>query len=246
MPQSDTSIVVIDTYSGHARDSRNWVLGRFIRDYNDRLDADVRDEEPHVPRDVEHADGHVAGAKDGTELRENAKRQPFHGLCVGVYEVDTDPPAEHGVPTLDWVWYSGLVVMAIQLGIAAVPWAVNGRWNVFLVTAAGNLMAVVGGSLSQWRSEKWACPKEGGGNVAITEGNGSRSAVVILGKRGVGLKFEVLARGTRLAPASPHTQMFTLMLALLWIVLLITVAGMKENRWCMSLFPSWSFFDSPC
>ena len=157
------------------------------------------------------------------------------GPRVTVFEVEDNPPTEHGVPTLDWVWYSGFAVIVIQLGIAAVPWGVNGQWNTFLVTAAGNLFALIGGSLPQWRSEKWACPKKGGDITTITEGNGSRSAIVILRKKGVDLKFEVLARGTRLAPATLLTRIVTSVLAVLWILLLITVAGIKQNTWCKFL-----------
>ncbi|AEO68450.1 uncharacterized protein THITE_14002, partial [Thermothielavioides terrestris NRRL 8126] len=229
MPESETSFVVIDTNSGHSRVARNWVLGRLLRDFNDRLDEEMKDEQEHIS-----SDSHDKERRAPPELGKGtgeANQKHFEALRVTVFEVDDNPPAPHGVPTLDWVWYSGIVVMVLQLAVAAVPWAVNGAWNIFMVTAAGNLLASVGGSLPQWRREKWACPKAGGDTAAITEGNGSRSAMVILGKKGLGLKLEVLARGTRMAPATRLTRVASTVLATLWVLFLITVAGIKEHTW---------------
>jgi hypothetical protein len=226
MPESETAITVIDNNSGHSRDTRNWVLGRLLRDFNDRIDEEMKYEQPHISSDQKRAST-ADGSGNG-----NGKQKPFEGLRVTVFEVKDEASLEHGVPTRDWVWYSGFAVIVIQLGIAIIPWGVNGQWNIFLVTAAGNLFALIGGSLPQWRREKWACPKRGGDTTTITEGNGSRSAIVILGKKGVGLKFEVLARSTRMAPATLLTRVATPVLAVLWILLLITVAGIKQDTYC--------------
>lgn len=65
-----------------------------------------------------------------------------------------------------------------------------------MVTVIGNFLALVGSSLPQWNTEKWSCPKEGGATVTITQGNGSRNAITILGKPKIGLDLEILARGT--------------------------------------------------
>lgn len=233
MPESETSFTVIDTNSGHYRVTRNWVMGRLLRDFNDRLDEGMKDEQAHISSDS-------AGKETGAPLQHEkgtgqASGKHFEALRVTVFEVDDNPPAAHGVPTLDWVWYSGIVVMVVQLAVAAIPWAVNGAWDILMVTAAGNLLALVGGSLPQWRLEKWACPKAGGDTTIVTEGNGSRSAMVILGNKGSGLKFEVLARGTRMAPATRLTRVASTVLATLWVLFLITVAGIKEHTWCRSI-----------
>lgn len=251
MPESEQSLTVIDTNSGHGRETRNWVLGRFLRDFNDRLDEEMKDEQPHISSDAsdkEKQESADDGKGDGIgKGKRKAKGQPFEGLRVTVFEVEDMPPTDHGVPTLDWVWYSGFVVIFVQLGIAAVPWGVNGQWDTFLVTAAGNLFALISSSLPQWRKEKWACPRNGGDTATITEGNGSRSAIVIRGKKGVGLKFEVLARGSRVARATLLTRIATPILGVLWILLLITVAGMKQNTWCklcsLKIFSSLSKFN---
>ncbi|OJD33068.1 uncharacterized protein BKCO1_3300061 [Diplodia corticola] len=229
MPESGSTLLVIDPNSGHSRQTKNWILDRLWRDFNDRLDDTMRDELPHIPPgdgDNEQQEPARRGNGDG-----QGQKRPFEGLRVTVFEFEDKPPNEHGVPALDLVWFMGILVIAVQLGIAAIPWGVNGQWDTFLVTAAGNLFAGMSGSLPQWRREKWACPKKGGQTVAITEGNGSRSVIVILGKRGVGLDLEILARGTRTVPASPFTRITNTILAVFWILLLITVAAMKQSTW---------------
>jgi hypothetical protein len=157
-------------------------------------------------------------------------------------------PSNHGIrrgsrPSMP-AWYSHArprVVLRlhchfIQLAIAMLPWVLNANWGIFLVTAAGNILALVGSSLPQWRAEKWACPKTGGGTVIITQGNGSRHAVVILGRwrENIGLDLEVRGRDMRAVRASRVTRVASAVLALFWIVLLIAVAGLRENTWCMS------------
>ena len=213
--------MVIDPQSGHCRQTTNWILGRLWRDFNDRIDDEMKKEQAHIP---------PGDVNDGQQQK---GKSPFEGLRVTVFEVLDN--AQHGVPTLDWAWFLGITVILVQLGIAAIPWAINDQWDTFMVTAAGNLFAVISGSLPQWRREKWACPKRGGQTVAITEGNGSRSVIVIQGKPGVGLDLEILARGTRTAPASRFTRLANTVLAVLWILLLITVAAMKQHTWCKYL-----------
>lgn len=236
MPESDSTLLVVEPNSGHRRQTRNWILGRLWRDYHYRLDGQLKHETPH---DASKHDGHdekqgppPAGAenerKDG-----QVQKPPFEALRVTVFELEDEGGLrEQGLPVLDLVWFMGLFVIALQLGIAAIPWGTNGQWDTFLITAAGNLFAVISGSLSQWRREKWACPKNGGQTVAITEGNGSRSVIVILKKPGVGLDLEILAQGTRTSPALPLTRFANSVLALLWIVLLITVEAISQNTWC--------------
>lgn len=225
MPDTDVTVTVIDTESGHHRESKTWILGRFLRDFNYQLNNEMKDEQSHIPSDF----------KDEPIPTGNGKGRPWAGLQITVFEVADNPSPAHGIPELDWVWYSGFFVILVQLVIAIIPWIIIGQWPVFLVTGAGNILAITSASLPQWGREKWACPKSGGSTVTITEGNGSRSAIVILRKKDVGLKLEVLARGTRVAPASLFTRIATAVLAMLWILLLITVAGMKEKTWCKKI-----------
>lgn len=246
MPNADVEgVLVMDTDSGHSRVTKNWVLGRLLRDMDDRLDGERTHEAAHVPPTIAaeiHAPPPPATAttpKHATLAK--SPQQPWDALQITVYAVDKKPPVPHGIPVLDRVWYLGCTVIVVQLVIAMIPWILNGEWDTFLITGAGTLFALVGGSQSQWQSEKWACPKTGGASVVLTQGNGSRHAVVILNNRKdkTGLDLEILARGTRTSRASPITTAVSSVLAFAWIVLLITVAGFAGNSWCKS---GWSFF----
>lgn len=236
MPDSESTLLVIEPNTCHIRQTKNWVLGRLWRDLNDRLDDLIKNEGPHETQRDRGADKQKRPPGTPVEkdrMRDRGQKTPFEALRVSVFELeDNVSPQRQGVPLLDWVWCMGIFVIALQLIIAAIPWIIDGQWDIFLVTAAGNLFAMIGGSLPQWRREKWACPKEGGQTIAITEGNGSRSVIVILGKPNVGLDLEVLAQGTRTAPASLLTRLVNALLAILWILLLITVAAIRQNSWC--------------
>lgn len=236
MPDSESTLLVIEPNTCHIRQTKNWILGRLWRDVNDRLDHKVKDEGPHeTQRDcgTNKQKRPPANPVEKDRLRDPGHKTLFEALRVSVFELeDNVSPQRQGVPLLDWVWYMGVFVIAVQLIIAAIPWIIDGQWDIFLVTAAGNLFAMIGGSLPQWRREKWACPKEGSQTIAITEGNGSRSVIVILGKPSVGLDLEILAQGTRTAPASLLTRLVNALLAILWILLLITVAAIRQNSWC--------------
>ncbi|OTB08093.1 hypothetical protein M426DRAFT_317197 [Hypoxylon sp. CI-4A] len=225
MPDTDMGNAnVIGAVSGHSRSTKSWVLGRLLRDEDDRVDEEMRDEQSHIPPTV-------PGEAPPTNRQVPTQAPEWEALRVTVYEVDENPPAPHGVPTLDWVWFSGIAVIITQLGISVAPWVVDGDWAVFLITAAGNALALIGGSLPQWRQEKWSCPRKGGATVTITQGNGSRHAVVILGKKGKGLDLEILALGTRTSRPTFFTRLALAVLAFLWIILLVTVSGLEENTW---------------
>jgi len=238
MPQSDIDeAIIVDAEAGHYRTTKTWVLGRFLRDENGRLSDKLKSEATHQ-RWTTKEEIHVPTVQLENLSNPAQPKQPWEALRITVYEVDPDPPCPHGVPTLDLVWYSGFAIIFIQLVIAMLAWVLNANWTIFLVTATGNALALAGGSLPQWKVEKWSCPKTGGGTVIITQGNGSRHAIVILGRwrEMIGLDLEVLARGMRTARASLVTRIASVVLALLWIVLLVTVAGLRENTWCMSFF----------
>jgi hypothetical protein len=112
------------------------------------------------------------------------------GLSITVFEAA--PDQEAGVPSVDWCWISGLVVIAAQLGIAAIPAGMHENWGILLVTAAGILLALATSALPQWKFEKWASRRETKKVVSLTGGNGTRHVMVIIGKKR-GLDLEDLA-----------------------------------------------------
>ncbi|EPS42039.1 hypothetical protein H072_4023 [Dactylellina haptotyla CBS 200.50] len=74
-------------------------------------------------------------------------------------------------------------------------------------------------------------PEERGSSVVLSQGNGSRHAILILGKRGVGLDLEILSRGTRTSKRSPLAWLLIVLLTANWIILLITASGLKLGTW---------------
>ena len=110
------------------------------------------------------------------------------GLSITVFEAQDNA----GIPHRDFVWWSGVVVIVLQLGIAAIPCGLHQAWAILLLTAGGTLLTLITGALPQWRFEKWACRRETKKVVSLTGGNGTRHVMVIIGNK-KGLDLEDLA-----------------------------------------------------
>ncbi|RFU34668.1 hypothetical protein B7463_g1594, partial [Scytalidium lignicola] len=140
---------------------------------NNRVEEEMKDEVPPVP----------PGTQLSTKPTQAKQGKPWEALRISVFEVIDDPKYVQGLPHRDWVWFSGFAVILVQMVIATLPWILNDEWGTFLITACGNFLALLQGSLPQWKEEKWACPKQGGATVTLTQGNGSRHAMLILGEK---------------------------------------------------------------
>ncbi|KAL9012304.1 MAG: hypothetical protein Q9173_002925 [Seirophora scorigena] len=200
MPAPDFRCTVVGARSGHARDNKSWVIGRLLRDYEQRA----------TPHTQEKA------SKDWEALR------------VSIFAIKAK--SETGVPAYDWVWLSGFGVVLVQIGVAIVPLYLDAEWIVLLLTCCGTLLAFSNGLLSQWCQEKWYCPRKGGGDVTITQGNGSRHAMVVLGGEDAP-DLEILSSCDGNIMSSLSTRVTAGLQAVLWVVLIITVAGLKEGGW---------------
>lgn len=154
---------------------------------------------------------------------------PKAGLCVSVFKADLATP---GHPGYDVVYFVGFGTTIVQLGIAAVPCGIFGDWSILLVTTSGILLSFAMGSILQWPKEKWACRRNSNKTVILTRGNGCQHAIVIIGD-GKGLDVEDLAAGpTNVDVSTSYATMITvIILAVFWILLLITAAGIKQNTW---------------
>lgn len=164
----------------------------------------------------------------------------YEALRVSVFQVDGKRKA--GVPARDWVWYSGFAVILIQVVISAIPFIVYHDWAPILITTSGTTLAFIQGSLRQWREEKWAAPTTGGWTVSLSRGNGSRGVMVILGGNH-GLDLEMLAGRTWTTKSPVYNRVVVSVMALLWLMLLICVAGLEANSWCQyftELIAAWS------
>ncbi|KAF8847716.1 hypothetical protein BDZ45DRAFT_636646 [Acephala macrosclerotiorum] len=206
MPDTDmANVQVIGTESGFVKTTKAWVLGRLLRDARHYI-TERLDSEP-----------------DATT--------PNQRVAFRVYIYELQEEADHGVPNRDWVWYSRFLIILVQLAISIVPWILSSQWGAFLVTLSGNVLALVEGSLSPWKKEKWATPKRGSATVTLTQGNGSRLAMVFLGNKNVGLDLEILAQGNYIPQVSLVIKVITVVLSVLWIALLVTISGLKLGTW---------------
>lgn len=208
MPPPDFRCTVVGAKSGHSRENKSWVIGRILRDYEQRAPP----------------------------LTQDKKSSSWESLRVSIFRIKAKTMT--GVPTCDWVWFSGLGVVLVQIVIALVPLLLHKEWIVLLLTCCGTLLAFSNGLLAQWCDEKWDCPKEGGGDVTITQGNGSRHSIVVLGGKNAP-DLEILAHSDSGMTSSLSTRVVAGLQALLWVLVVITVAGLKQGGWCKSVKWSW-------
>ncbi|KAI0257079.1 hypothetical protein BJV78DRAFT_1272203 [Lactifluus subvellereus] len=157
------------------------------------------------------------------------------GLTVSLYR--TSASKQTGRPDHDWVYYSGMTVIPLQIGIAAIPGGLYDDWTILLVTMVGIVLALVTGALPHWRAEKWAARPLSSPNgkrkreaILLTQGNGSKDAIVIVSD-GVGLRLEDLAAGRGVHSSPAIATATTCTLAILWIAHLLTVAGLRNHAW---------------
>ena len=204
----DLQSIVINADYGHARTNQSWILGRILRDF----------ENYWMPPDVRKA---------LDEMLKKAK-SPKAGLCISVFEAD--PAKEAGLAHRDLLWKAGYGIAISQLIIAAIPWVRWGRWEIFVITAGGTLLAFISASLPQWKEERWACRRKSNKTICLTQGNGAQHVLVIMGA-GRGLDLEDLAGAGGLGTMSATTGPAIVTVTVLWVALLITVSGIKENTW---------------
>ncbi|KAK5000608.1 hypothetical protein LTR66_000581 [Elasticomyces elasticus] len=228
MPIPDCACRVINGESGYVRDNASWIIGRMVRDFGYWRHNDIR---KHLDRMLERkwAENKEAAEKRQAGTGYNVKRPTQAGLCVSIYQSRVAKP---GYPGYDTVYFSGFLIALVQLGIAAIPCGLFGDWGVFLVTVCGILLSFATGSLPQWSKEKWACRCHSRKTIVLTRGNGSQHAIVIMGE-GRGLDLEDLAAGPTNVDVSTSclTRITVIVLAIFWILLLITASGIKQNTW---------------
>ncbi len=99
-------------------------------------------------------------------------------------------------------------------------------------TAGGTSPALLTGSLEQWKKEKWTCRSQSNDTYILTRGNGAQHAIVVLGN-GHGLNLEDLAAGQSNmdACANGFTRSAVFLLCILWVFLLVTAAGLRDDTW---------------
>jgi hypothetical protein len=219
MPLPDYPIKVINGQNGYARDNKSWVLGRLVRDYKHWMNRNVKEEV-----------NKLIDLKDASGASETGRSKQA-GLCISIYKASENKRSGD----IEFNRYDALawMVALVQLAIAAIPCIIWGAWGVLLVTGCGILLTTLTASLRQWRTEKWACRRlEKEKTDILTTGNGSQHAIVILAKKGF-INIEDLANGD--SDSSELVGFFTrvrlFVLAILWVLLFITAAGIDNDTW---------------
>jgi hypothetical protein len=160
------------------------------------------------------------------------------GLVVSVWA--PSKTKEAGVPGKDLLFWSGLFVTVLQLGIAAIPLGVDGDWGVLMLTGSASVLCYATGALSQWKVEKWACRKldtRTKKNFVITRGNGAQHAVAVVAD-GHGLDLEDLATGFSKIDSPTITigaQLSTIVFGIAWVALLITASGLDSSWYLIAV-----------
>ncbi|OOF92524.1 hypothetical protein ASPCADRAFT_55192 [Aspergillus carbonarius ITEM 5010] len=205
MPSPDTDLQVINLSNGYVRENNSWVLGRLLRDHENRVAKADRSSNPRmIPAE---STGKVS-------------------LKIDIFYAGA---ARDKGPRISKCWYFYWLVILVQQVIAAIPWILHGDWGIFLVTASGTLFALITGSLPQWVAEKWPAPKLWKDKtVALTRGNGHQYMMVIQGHEGA---WDLEAMASARLNRRPETSWVLLTLAVLWSLLLITVSGLGSHTW---------------
>ncbi|KAF2119626.1 hypothetical protein BDV96DRAFT_540674 [Lophiotrema nucula] len=218
---ADSPCIVINGKSKQLRGNNSWILGRLIRDYPKWAEKDVKDE---VNQHIMNRMNKLQEREETPQAKANVQRPPMTSLCVVVYSANENKA--QGVPDLDWISHSGLVMMGIQLGIAIIPIFMAKDWVVLKTTFLGTLLAWSSLCFPQWRREKWACRQNTNQHFVLTKGNGTQYALYIKANDR-GLNLEDLASAH--VPASTATKIGILILAIVWIYLLLSSSNVSRG-----------------
>ncbi|KAI9852386.1 MAG: hypothetical protein M1838_000908 [Thelocarpon superellum] len=145
------------------------------------------------------ATGYVRDNKSwllGRLLRDDEAPLMDDALSITVYDTvgmeDGHPEAGMAMPDLSI--FLGYGVILLQLVLAVIPVILDRDWGIILIMGSGTCLAILTGSLPQWKVEKLACKIRSHKVVALTRGNGAQHAMVIRGN-GKGLDLEDMALG---------------------------------------------------
>lgn len=135
-----------------------------------------------------------------------------------------------GVPERDLLDYSFFFILPLQLTVAAIPIITHRNWSIITMTAIGTGLAVMTGSLREWRIEKFQCRTGSDSSYIITRGNGHPHVFVLFADNAKsGLYLDDLAGAV--THATTRTRIASIIFAVLWITFLIVAGGLKEHTW---------------
>jgi hypothetical protein len=288
LPAPDYPTKVINLKTGYARENRNWIVGRLLRD--DEIHSSTL--HPHEDKTI-HISVYWALPTSrlnlGSLLRGvfhvfNRKGQTHKNMQHSMNDSTTSHKSsgnstsklEHPMSknvaraATGVIGLIGMVIVVAQFVLAAIPVILYREWEVLLITAGGTSLVQLTACLPQWRGEKIPTRQSSEKFIALTTGNGSRHIMVIIGA-GNAIDLEELAaseapRSNRFwqkinwlsGPVTDNgiprrwpndvpvrqsymllgipvgfwiTVIMTSVQSILWLALLITVAGIRSHTW---------------
>lgn len=153
------------------------------------------------------------------------KTPKLGGLSVKFYQTD----GESSKPHCDIIWWSFAFFMPCQFGVAAAP-IYHGNWSILMITGFGTALALLMGSLPQWKREKYSGRPKGFGTYVLTRGNGHSHVFVIrVSGDDKFITLDDLATSRNI----PHRteRAYIVILAILWVLLLMIVGGTEQDTW---------------
>ncbi|KKP06404.1 hypothetical protein THAR02_01455 [Trichoderma harzianum] len=204
--------------------NQSWLLGRLVRNH----------EYWSVPLIKDALKSGRISEQDASvyELMEPPTRGLPKGLQVFIYKF-IQPSSNNRSLSKDWPWFSGLITTLIQLGVAAIPAGLYGEWEILLITAGGTALAYATAHFSGYSPFLRSRGLRGRAVFTLTEGNGSRTAIVFIKDTGIGVDLERLTR-VELTEGSQILRIAAASVQLVfWVALLITVSGLKTHTWFM-------------
>ena len=228
LPPNDCPCLVVSSKTGYIRENRSWILSRIVGDFESWQHRSVRTKVQEM-LDAKWREIKERNRKNLPSSAQIFERPTQAGLCIAIYHAKA---AKIGCPGYDAIYFSGIATMLLQLVIAAIPLGLFGDWNILLITICGTIFSLTIGALTQWKKEKWACREKSNGTFILTRGNSSQYAIVVLSES-QGFNLEDLAGGSLTIDAftSLTTRLIVIVIATLWILLLITAAGITTNTW---------------
>jgi len=246
MPKPELDCKLINADNGYSRTNCSWILARMLRDFDywrpPICDQEKREELERLRGQFKVKRAELEGEKHNANDRADA--QATQNMLDALPTSDEirialrvtswkncSPTGTQLKGCGDWVYWIGVIVTVIQLGLASVPWAIHREWYTFLATTAGTALAYASASLPQWTDEKVNVrllkkPKR----VCLTVGNGANEAILILNDAGH-LDLEALASPQRELSAPLLNKTLSVCLAILWVAFLINVAGWQQHTW---------------
>lgn len=163
--------------------------------------------------------------RNGVDSR--SKRQAGRAESI---RIDVSHLGSASTPRHDWVWRLGWCTVLAQMGIALLPWGIYGDWGILLVTLCGNILAAVTCAMPQWRQEKWGDGRKLRRDkvTCLTRGNGHSHIMVFIGAEG---SWDLERLATGMAVPRAETRWISLVLAVAWTGLLISVSGLRQHTW---------------